>query len=164
MTLSTNAKIASFSQETAEVFALLLTITSSGFAQPLRFSTDNATLLPTAGVRGTLSRGEEYLYLPMNIDLPTQDETGVSKAKITLDNINREIITLLRTVQSPLTMTIEIVLASSPDTVEMSVPDMKLERVQYDAFQISGEISLDYFELEPFPSGRFVPSKWAGIF
>ncbi len=163
-TLSNAAKSALYAQQSDECFIMLLTIEHPNFTAPIRVASDNQTLLPDAGVRGVLSRSMEFIYLPFNIELPTQDDSGIARARISVDNISREIVAAVRQANSALAITIEIVLASDPDTVEVSIEDFRLDRVTYDALTVSGDISVEYFDLEPFPSRRFTPSDFPGIF
>lgn len=162
--VSDNLKQAVFAQETSEVFITLVTITHPDFADDIRIASDPFELLPVAGVKGVVSRGDEYIFLPFNISLPAQDDTGIARANISIDNISREIVAAVRTASSALTITIEIVLSSDVDSPEVTVQDFRLDRVTYDAFTISGDISVEYFDLEPFPSGRFNPSDFPGLF
>lgn len=164
--ISDNAKKAVFSQETAEIFTALITISHQSMADDIRIATDNKDFLPTAGARGIISRGDEYIYMPVSIELPSQDDTGVSRARISIDNVGRDAIAAIRNSASggKVTFKIEIILSSDPDNIEMSIPNLRLDRVTYDAFTIQGDISAEYYDLEPFPKGRFVPSEWPGIF
>ena len=162
--VSNTAKAAVYAQNTDEAFITLVTIDHANFAEPVRVASDPFELLPDAGVRGVVSRGEEYLYLPFSIELPTQDDSGISRARLSIDNISREIVAAVRSANSALSITIEIILASDPDTVEISIADFRLDRVTYDAFTVSGDISAEYFDLEPFPSRRFTPSDFPGLF
>jgi len=162
--ISNAAKAAIFAQQTDEAFITLVTINHPTFTAPVRVASDPYELLPVAGVRGVVSRGEEYLFLPFTIELPTQDDSGVAKARISVDNISREIVAAVRRATSALTITIEIVLASDPDTPEVSIEDFRLDRVTYDALTVSGDISVEYFDLEPFPARRFTPSDFPGLF
>lgn len=163
--LSANARRATLSQSTNKVFVVLVTINHVNFTQPIRVSSDNAVLLPEAGQRGTISRGEEYVFVPFDITLPVQDETESARAQIVIDNVDRRMIQALReNTNQPLSITIELVVSDSPDTVEISMDDFRLERVTYDAFTITGDLSMEYFDLEPYPAGRFTPSGFPGIF
>lgn len=162
--LSNAAKAAMYSQETSEVFIILLTITHPNFDHDIRVCSDPFEDLPDAGVKGIISRGLEFLYLPFSISLPIQDDSQISRASLSIDNISREIVAGVRSADSALSITVEIVLASAPDDVEISVEDYRLERVTYDSMQISGDISLEYYDLEPFPSKRFTPSDYPGLF
>lgn len=157
-------KNAVYAAQTKEAFILLATISHPSFTDDIRVASDSYELLPNAGVRGVVSRGQEYLYLPFTILLPQQDETGVSRASISMDNISREMVRAVRNANSALTITVEVVLSSDVDTPEVSIQDFKLEKVSYDAFTISGDISVEYFDLEPYPWARFVPSLFPGMF
>lgn len=157
-------KQAIFSQQTSEVFIILMTIDNDTFDVPIRVASDPFEDLPDAGVKGVVSRGNEFLYLPFTIQLPIQDDTQTAKAQISVDNISREIIAAARSAGSALKIDLEIVLASDVDNVELSVEGFKLQTLNYDAFTISGEISIDYYDLEPFPAKRFTPTDFEGLF
>ena len=162
--LSNEAKHAMYSQSTDETFIVLLTITHPNFAEPIRLASDSFEFLPVAQVRGVVSRGEEYIYLPFSITLPKQDDTGISKASLSIDNIDRRMVQAIRTADSSVSVKAEIVLASDVNNVEITVDKFKLAHITYDAFTISGDLSLEYYDLEPFPYKRFNPSDFPGMF
>lgn len=164
--LSNPAKAAIFAQETDKAFIVLLTITHPTFAEPMRFSSDPTQELSIPNVRGTVSNGDEYVFIPLSINLPQQDETGQSTASISVDNISREIIYRLRTAQAVAMarVTVEIVLNTSPDVIEMTLPNFRLSNLKYDAFTISGDIDLKFFDQEPFPARTFTPSDFPAMF
>ena len=152
------------SQTTNEVFTVLLTISHESFIDDIRICSDPAVLLPVAGVRGVVSRGDEFIYLPFEVVFPSQDDSGISNATIVTDNVDRTIIAAIRGADSPVDITVELVLSSDPDTVEASVENFRLEGVTYNSLTVSGQLSVEYFDLEPFPKGRFTPSEFPGIF
>lgn len=164
MTLSTQALEAVNAAQTDVVFIVLLTISGGGLVTPIRLASDTYEFLPTAGVRGVVSRGDEYIYLPFEVILPMQDDTGITRAKLSIDNIDRQIVSAVRSATSALVFKIEIVLSTDVNVVEMSLPDLKLTNVNYDAFKVQGDLEMDYLDLEPFPSQRFTPSFFQGIF
>lgn len=162
--LSTPAKAALFAQETEKAFIVLLTISHPDWSEDVRFCSDPMQELESVAARGVVSRGEEFVFIPFSINLPSQDDTGVSKASISIDNVNREIVYRVRQASSAIRIKIEVVLSSSVDTPEITINNFKLEQVSYDAFTISGEISAKYFDLEPFPAKQFTPSDFPGLF
>lgn len=162
--LSNAAKMAAFAQQSEEAWIVLLTISHQSFVEPIRVCSDPYEDLPNAGVRGVVSRGMEFVFVPFSVNLPQDDETGVSRATLSIDNISREIVAAVRTATSAITVDMEIVLSSDVDNVELTMPDYKLERVTYDAHTVTGDISMEYFEQEPFPARRFTPSDFPGIF
>lgn len=162
--LSNAAKLAIYANETGEAFIILCTITHPNFEEDIRISSDPYELLPDAGLRGVISGGLEYIFAPFTINLPSQDDTGVSRAAISIDNIDRRIVKAARQANSALSFSVEVVLSSNVNLPQISIQDYRLERVVYDAFTVSGEISVEYYDLEPFPQGTFNPSNFPGIF
>ena len=163
-TLSAPAKAAIFAQETNKAFIMLLTVSHPNWVEDLHYASDPFEELMTVSGRGVISRGEEYPFIPFSLNLPTQDDSGVAKASISIDNINREIVSLIRSTPSAVRIKIEIVLSTSVDTPEITIENFRLEQVSYDAMTISGDISIKYFDLEPFPSKQFTPSDFPGLF
>lgn len=163
-TVSNAFKQAVFAQETDVAFILLVTLSNPGLTDDIRVASDPFELLPYAGERGVISRGLEFIYLPFSLSLPTEDDTSIAKAKISIDNVSREIVGAIRQTVGEIAFKVEIVLSSDVDTPESTLDDFILESVTYDALTIEGEISVQYFDLEPFPKARIVPSDFPGAF
>jgi hypothetical protein len=163
--LSTDATEAIFAEETDKVFITLLTISHPSWPEDIRFASDPFEELPSAvTTRGVVSRGDEYVFIPFSVNLPDQNDTGNAKASISIDNINRQIVDRVRRADSAIRVKIEVVLNTSIDTPEITIENFRLEQVTYDAFTVSGDISLQYYDLEPFPSKQFTPSDFPGLF
>lgn len=162
--VSTTFREAAYAQQTGEVWICLLTITDVGLTAPIRLTSDPFETLPIAAVPGVVSRGNEYIYLPFNIELPTQDDTGISRARLSIENVDRRIVAAVRNGTNDLRILVEIVLASDVDTPELALPDFQLSNVDYDAMTIEGDLTLEYFFLEPFPARRMTPSDFPGLF
>lgn len=158
---------AAFSEETDEVIIVLLTIMHGGITQPIRLSSDPTQRLDEPVeevVYGTVSRGEQYIYYPFQIDLPSDEAEAAPRARISVDNVRREITQAIRSITTPPTVTIEIVLASQPDVVEAVFPSFDLAEVTYDALTVSGTLTLDSLAGEPYPAGRYDPARFPGLF
>lgn len=162
--LSNAARAAIFAQQTDEAFIVLLTISHPNFTDDIRLSSDSFEVLPDAGVRGVVSRGDEFIYCPFSFQLPNEDDTGVARAQLSVDNVDRRVTQAVRSADSAVSVKIEVVLASDPDSVEMSLEDFQMAQASYDALTVSGELSMQYFDTEPFPAKRFTPSDFPGIF
>jgi hypothetical protein len=152
-----------YAPETDEVFIVLLTFTSDEvdsnkellLPDPLYFSLDAVN---------TISRSNTYLAMPFTLEPPEESQDTPPAAKLTIDNIDRQIVGLLRQVNKPLTVKFEVVLASNPDVVEAVWEGFQLKNVTYDAFTIQGDLTLESFLQEPYPSGTFCPAYFPGIF
>lgn len=142
-------------QETGQVFLILLTIDHAQLSVPIRVSSDAVN---------TVSNGDTYYAYPFEITLPDDMEDRPPRARLRIDNVSREIIASIRSIQTAPTLNIDIVLASDPDTVEVHLPDFQMRNITYDAMTIDAEINIDYFIEEPFPAGTFAPSYFKGLF
>lgn len=168
MSRSTSAlfRQAAYGPQTGEVVTMLLTLDHDDLAAPIRVSTDNKDTFAVDGVtiRGTISNGENYAYCPMRITLPDDSEESISEARIEIDNIDREILASIRSISSAPTVSMQVVLASQPDTVEARYDNFALADVQADAFVVSGRLTLGNFLGEPYPGGSVLPSNFPGAF
>jgi hypothetical protein len=81
-----------------------------------------------------------------------------------IDNIDRRIVQAVRSLTSAPAVLIEIVRAADPDTVEARFVDFKLANVTYDAQVVEGDLTVEDFTAEPFPSASFSPSLFPGLF
>jgi hypothetical protein len=117
--LSVNFREAMNAPEDGRVAIFLLTIEHDGdvygspqTTSPLRFSGDPTELVTDVPlVYKTVSRGEDYFYLPMQIVLPDEREGAAPRAQIRISNINREVLPLIRSVITPARAKIELVFA-----------------------------------------------------
>jgi hypothetical protein len=153
-----------YAQETEQVLIGLITISNDEMDEPVRISTDPTQLLPEAAVYGTVSNGEEFLFLPVDVWLPSENDRGVVTAKVTIENVSRQVISLFRTVSKAVDFKIQTVLSGDTDFVEIEYDNFKLSNITYDTMSVTGDLSLDYWGLEPFPSKRFTPSNFPGLF
>lgn len=162
--ISNAFKMAASQQSTTEVWITLLTISHPSFLDDVRISDDPTVLLPIAGSRGTITNGLEHVFCPFTIQLPPQNETGVAQAEISVDNVGEELMKPIREAGSAVNVKVQIVLASTPDHIEKEYDGLQLQVVDYDALTVSGNLGMEWFELEPFPSGRYTPRTAPGVF
>ena len=160
---STTLQQAVNASETGEAFLTLLTLDHSTLSEPIRVTNDPMVELST-GVRGVVSNGDEYIALPFDLVLPDQDEGQLPRAKLRIDNVNREIVKAVRQISTPLQMTIQIVLGSDPDTVEAEITKFELRDVKADSLTVEGELNTKQFDREPYPAARFTPSGFPALF
>jgi hypothetical protein len=165
-TLSSTALKSFYAAETGDFPIMLLTITAVGLTDPIRISSD-----PTARIAepiedivyGTVSRGENYYFIPFQISLPGENDEA-SRASITIDNISRELVPTIRRLTAPPSVLMEMVMASSPNTVEVQFPGFSITSISYDRMTISGELNVEMLTSEPFPAGTFTPSRFPALF
>lgn len=153
--VSTAFKQAIFGQETDEVFIILLDVEHDDLVETIRVSSDGVD---------TVHNGNTYAAYPFQLTLPSDPEEGFCSAKLTIDNVHRDIIAAVRQISSAPTITMTIVLASDPNTVEAQFSNFRLLNVQYDVLTITGDLSLTPLTAEPYPCGSFLPSNFPGLF
>ena len=171
-TLSPSAIKAMFSSETDEALIMLLSIYDPAQVnlEPVRLA-DNFTgrlenlTTDQEIIYGVTSRTKEFPFLPMQITLPNEQDTGVGQCSFTLNFASPDAITIIRShLTGPTKILLELVLSGSPDTVEASFPGFYITSATYNAESISLELSMVSLSKEPFPSFNFTPGYFPGLF
>jgi hypothetical protein len=111
-----------------------------------------------------VSRGNTYTAFPIMITLPTDSGDTVREAAIEFDNVSLELIDEIRSVVSPITAKIEIVLASLPDEVQIVYDELKIRNITYNKQRISARLYMDTFLNVELGSETYTPSKYPGLF
>jgi hypothetical protein len=153
--LSLVATRAAAAQETGQVFLVLLTVEHADLPAPIRLTSDRVN---------TIVGDETYLPFPFSIQLPEEAEERPPAVRLVIDNVNREIVLALRRIYSPPTITMRVVLASSPDVTEAGPFAFTLRNADYDAMTVSGELSYEQILDEAWPCERFTPASHPGLF
>ncbi len=153
--VSDTLKKSVFKSETDEVFVMLVSLAHPDLMEPIRVCSDAVNVT---------SNGNLYIAFPFEIVLPDSRPDVPPQAQLKIDNIDQQIVQAIRTVSSPLIVTIEVVIASDLDTVELTWSDFQLVQVDYDKLVVSGILKQESFLSEPFPYLRFTPNSFPGIF
>lgn len=153
-TVPANVLEATQAQETGEVVLYLLTVTSADLAGPLHF-VDNTVSIS--------SRGNVYSPAPFSMGLPADLETEIKDVTLTIDAVNREIINAIRTTQETISILVEVIVASDPDTVLASA-DFDVQASSYRATDANLSLGFEPILIEPFPAARFTPSNAPGLY
>ena len=153
--VSSLTRQALFAAETGEAFLVLLTLDHPDLAVPIRVTNDAVT---------TTSRGDSFVVFPFDLVLPDDQDNRPPRAKLVIDNIDRQIVQAIRSLSSAPTVLIEIIRAAAPDTVEAQFVDFRLTNVSYDVQRVEGDLTIEDFTAEPFPAATFSPSWFPGLF
>lgn len=160
--LNQETRSAIYARESDKDLFLLLTLSHPDMDGDLCLTDASYEELST-GARGVISRGVEYLCVPLEVILDNEDEEQPPRITCRIDNINQELTKTIREIQSPPDVLIENVLSSDPDTVVRSAEGFKLESVGFDVYAVEGELTTEDFDSEPFPSGRFSPADFTSL-
>lgn len=153
--ISSATRQAFYAGETGETFLVLLTLSHAGMEAPIRVTSDAVT---------TVSRGNSFVPFPFDLILPDDEDNRAPRAKLVIDNVDRQIVQAVRGLSSAPTVLIEIIRAAAPDTVEAQFVDFRLTNVSYDAQRVEGVLTIEDFTAEPFPAATFSPGLFPGLF
>lgn len=142
----------------------LLTLSHPDFAETLRIcSSATVELSETPYIIGTISGGQTYYYLPMAVKSPDDVDDRGPTCEFVIANVGRDLIALVRSINTPGTLQLQMVRADDPDTPERDYPEMKMMGIQYDATTITVQAGLDIGTLTQVPAGTFAPSGFPGL-
>jgi hypothetical protein len=174
--LSPQAIKAMFSSETDEQLIMLLTIydpngstdpaaattpirLSDNYTQRLSSTTDNEVIY------GVVSNSQEYVFIPMTLNLPNEQETGLGDCSISLNFVTPEMITVIRDhLRIRTKVLIELVISSNLNYIEATLQDYHITSATYNAESVNLTLSMVSYNTEPFPSFSFTPSYFPGLF
>ena len=130
---------------------------SDGYTQRISETADEV-------VYGVQSRSQNFIFLPMEITLPSEDEAQAPRCTLTLNDVTRYVTPLIRTISGSPKVLMELVLSSSPNTVEASFSGFYISSITYNANTVSAELAMIDYEREPFPQHSFSPKYFPGLF
>lgn len=113
---------------------------------------------------GVVSRGNSYIFLPLEITLPQEDEAQAPRCNIVIRDVTRYLTPTIRNLTQNPKVKLEIVLSSSPDTVEVSFDGFYITNFTYNRDQVTAELQMINYEREPFPAHSFSPKYFPGLF
>lgn len=155
MSISQNLIRAVMEPNTGEVFLMLVTFNHSSFLEPIRLVNN---------LEDVTSRGNKYLAFPLDLVLPPDDGESLPSVEITCQNASLELIDEVRSINSPMSVSIELIMSSMPDYIEASIDDLRVVSVEYDKTTIKMVCTVDDLLNTAFPKHRFIPSSHPGLF
>lgn len=144
-----------FAQESSDPFLVLLTLSHPNFTTPIRLVNNTEEII---------SRGDVFTPFPFRIRLPADDGEQSRQVRLEIDNVSLELIDEIRSVTTAISVKLEMILASIPDTVQMSLEELQLQNVNYDKYRIEALLVLDNFLNVELTSERYNPSNFPGLF
>lgn len=162
--VSTAARSAMYAQETAEVFVLLLEVSTTG--EPIRVALDSENLDTKLTVDGTDTYSTAVTFAGgyFGIELPEEAGENISTVRVSIDNVDRVIVAAIRSANTPPECRMWVVLRSSPDVVEAGPYYLTLESAQYDAMTVTGELTFEDLTNRRYPAHEFTPINTPGLF
>jgi len=154
-TLSATAAQAIFSQETSEEFIMLLQITQDELLGDIFL----------VGYRENITHNSnEYLAAGFKIVLPQERDDRPPEVTLEVDNVDRRIVEGVRVATVAPTITLTVVLLSTPETIEAGPFDFTLRSVEWDSLTVRGRLVYEAILDEPYPAGTFSPTEFPALF
>jgi hypothetical protein len=142
-------------QQTGEVFLVILEIDHADMVTPIRVVNDQISVM---------SGGDYYAAFPFQVQMPDESDDTMPFVTLRIDNVDQQIVTALRQLTSAPTVTLSVVLASDPDTVEAGPFTFSLAQATYDANAVAATLTYEDVLSEPIPGDKFTPNNFPGVF
>lgn len=113
---------------------------------------------------GVTSNGFDFIFLPIEISLPSEDDAQAPRCTITLHDVTRYVTPIIRSISSPPKIKMELVLSKTPNVVEVSYDDFYISSFSYNADTVTAQLAMIDLEREPFPMHSFTPRYFPGLF
>ncbi len=153
--VSVSLKQALYRESTDEAFIVLLTIDHADLAVPIRVCSDNVD---------TTSNGDLYQAFPFNLTLPLDSPETPARAKLVIDNVSRVVTDAARAITGKPSVDVVIVRAADPDTIEVGLLGFEMTNIESNALTVSGDLSFEDYQQEPYPAVIFGPGDFPGLF
>jgi hypothetical protein len=155
VTTSADIRAALYAPSTDRVLIDLITITHAELGAPVRICTDMVAMV---------SRGHTYMALPVSISMPNDTEGEPPRVVLVVDNVSRELVAAVRSIETPPVVTVETVIASAPNIVELGPFVYEADQVELDKFELRLDLALEALQREPYPAPIFNPAAFPLIF
>lgn len=142
-------------QDSEDVFLTLLTLSHPSFVADVRMVNNSVDII---------SRGNTFIAFPFKIRLPVDDGESAREVSIEFDNVSLEILDELRTVTTAIDVKIEMILASIPNDVQISIEELKIQNVSYNKHTVSARLFMDSFLTTELNAELYSPTLYPGIF
>jgi len=157
-TLSSSWKTKVNATGTAEVPFVLLEITHSELAQPVRVINDNQDLVGGPG-------GNDYIALAFRASLPDDFDKELPRARLRIDNVGKELVGWLELSQGGRGAKVRMmqVLRSAPTFIEWETT-FDLTNVQITATEVTGDLGYEDLLSKPASAVFYRPDVAPGLF
>jgi hypothetical protein len=143
-----------YCQNSDDPFIALVTLSHPSFT----------TLRLVNNTVNVVSRGNTFLSFPLRFRLPVDDGESAREVHMEFDNVGLDLIDEIRTVTTPIDVTIELVLASLPNVVQVELGELKISNISYNSKSITAKLYLDGFMNVEMTSEKYSPSLYPGLF
>lgn len=150
--VSPNLRAQMYATEMQDVPLVVLDIVSG--ANHLRFVNNNENIIYD---------GNTYLATSFQFTPPGLSEGEIESASIAICNIDREIVTIIRTITDPPLVTANLVLVGASVVREAGPWEFELRDVSYNAKTLSGTLVYNIHNKEILSTIKFIPANFPSL-
>lgn len=169
--MSLNARQAYEDENTDEIEVLLVVIEHESLAAPVRLSTDPTERLSADPLKygtrsiwnGADAKTDPYQFVLVFAEFPSDLEDAPAAARMVIENVTNDIAKTLRSITDFASISMAVVLASSPNVVEAEFRNLKLVKSEGDAGEFTLNLSRLPIEEESCPTGRMTKDRFPGL-
>jgi hypothetical protein len=111
-----------------------------------------------------VSRGLTFEPYPFSLVLPNDDSTKTPTVTITIDNVDRRLVELIRGLPTAPNVKVELITSKFPDLVEREIDYLKVRNVEYNAMSIQFTLEIQNVMARQFPAGSYDPVQFSDLF
>lgn len=115
-------------------------------------------------VDSVVSRGDTFTAFPFKIRLPADDGESAREVNLEMDNVSLEFLDEIRTATTPIEVKLEMILASVPDDVQISIEELKIQTVNYGRDKITARLFMDNFLNSSMDAEVYSPLSFPALF
>jgi len=144
-----------FAEETGEVFLTLLEIDDPSLNEVIYAVNNTVDVIHNFNV---------YKAFPFEITLPTSDGETLPVMRIRISNVSVALVELIRKMRDPITITIKVVMASSPNDIKIKVEHMRLRNASINMQTIEFSVMEPNFLSSSWPAHTYNQGQYRGVF
>ena len=171
--ISLNARLAHDAEGSKEVEVMLVQITHPETEQIVRLSTDPTDRISynplSYGTRSTWLGAdpeddeEVFKFILMSALVPDDQDDAPPSMQLVLEAVDNSVAEVLRSTTRRATVAMAVVLASTPDLIEMEYRNFRLINAEQSGDSVTLSISRDPVTSEPWPAGRMTRERFPGL-
>lgn len=147
---SAAARAQLYAQQGTQAFLHLISIDHDDLIAPIDI-TDNIT--------DVVSNAVLYTAFPIRVVLPPDVPAEMPQVDLIIDAVDRSLIIAVRSIATPPTVRISVIMASTPDVIEVGPLVYEGVAVDYNATEVRIRLEVERILSEPWPANLFTPSN-----
>ena len=148
----------------ALVPAIYQSTSQDAFLFLLTITTPTDTIRVVNDWQNLTSRGDTYLSFPFSLSLPMDTGDTQNEIRLVIDNVDQTMVEAIRGLPEPPQVKVEMVISSTPDTVEKTIDFLRLTSVEYDALSITGKLRPDNILARKFPQSTYDSLQFPNLY